>query len=162
MMETLIIIFASILILTGLAGCVLPFLPGPPLSFAGYLLLIFIPESTITIQSLLIWGAIAVLITVLDNFLPYLATKKRGASQAGKVGSIAGLIIGFFIFGPIGMIILPFFGTLAGELLDGKNPNTAVNISLANFIGFLTGIIVKLAVSVIITVKYIIELTEIY
>lgn len=161
-METLIIIFASILIITGIAGCFLPFLPGPPVSFIGYLLLIFVSGSTITAKSLIIWGLIAIGIAVLDNFLPYLATKKKGASQAGKAGSIIGLIVGFFILGPIGMIILPFFGTLIGEIIDGKEFNNAFNISLANFIGFLTGIIVKLAVSLIITVKFIIELFEIY
>lgn len=161
-METLTVIFASILILTGIAGCFLPVLPGPPVSYAGYFLLIFVSGSTITAQSLIIWGLIAVGIAVLDNFLPYLATRRKGASKAGKAGSILGLIIGFFILGPVGMIILPFFGTLIGEIIDGKEFNSAFNISLANFIGFLTGIIVKLAVSLIITIKFIIELFEIY
>lgn len=86
--------------LAGIIGCVVPVLPGPPLSYAGLLLLHFTRFGHFSISFLLIFAGIAILVTVLDYIVPILGTKKYGGSKAGVWGSTIGLLAGMFFFPP--------------------------------------------------------------
>ncbi len=64
----------SVLIILGIIGCVIPVIPGPPLSFVGILLLHFSSYAEFSFEFLLLFGALAVIVTVLDYIVPIWGT----------------------------------------------------------------------------------------
>ena len=96
-MDIVFIIFAGLAILAGLAGSVLPFLPGPPLAWAGLLLLHFSSYEEFS-TSFLIWTAVVTaVITALDYFLPIWTARRSGGARYGQRGALIGMIIGLFV-----------------------------------------------------------------
>ena len=150
-MDTLLIISGIILIIAGIAGCALPVLPGPPLSYAGLLLLHFTGKFEFTGRFLLIWALITVAVTLVDYLIPVWGARKFGASRPGVWGSIIGLLVGMIFFPPFGIIAGPFLGAVAGELLSGKNTSQAFKAGFGSFIGFLAGVMLKLTTSGLMT-----------
>lgn len=153
-METFLIILAIILALVGIAGSVVPGLPGPPLSWAAALVLSFTAAADFSTMFLFVTGAIAAIITVLDYVVPALSTKKFGGSKAGVWGCNVGLILSIvgLPFGPqgiAGVVVWPFVGALVGELLAGKQRREALRAAWGAFVGFLTGTGLKLVYSLI-------------
>lgn len=146
-MDIFLSILAIILLVVGLAGAIIPAIPGPVISYAGLVSLYFSSHHPFTDRFMFIWLAIAIIITVLDNIVPVLGTKKMGGSKKGIWGSIIGLIFGLLFLGPLGILIGPFVGAIVGELIDGKELNLAIKAGLGSFLGFLTGTILKLVFS---------------
>lgn len=153
-MNVTLIIIAVVLALVGIIGSVVPGLPGPPISWAGLLVLSFTTAwadySTLgaTIM-LVITGIIAAVITVLDYTIPSKSTKRHGGSKAGIWGCNIGLIISIIglPFGPqglLGVIFWPFIGALVGELINSKEFNKALRAAWGAFLGFLLGTGLKL------------------
>ena len=141
-------ILAVLIMLAGIAGCILPFLPGPPLSFIALLLLQLKQVSPFTTNFLLIWAGITVVVTLLDYFIPIYGTKKFGGSAYGAWGSAIGLIIGLF-FPPVGIIVGPFAGAFIGEMIASNNSHVAFKAALGSFLGFLVGTLLKLVVCLV-------------
>lgn len=144
-MVTVWIILGIILLLAGIAGCVLPFLPGPPLCFISLLLQQLNDPPAYTARFIWLWAAISVFVTLLDYFIPIVGTKKFGGSKYGMWGCTIGLIAGLW-FGPLGIIIGPFVGAFAGEILANNDSSTAFRSALGSFLGFLLGTLLKLIV----------------
>jgi len=142
-MVTLWIIVGVILFLAGIAGCILPFLPGPPLCFLALLLQQLNSRPPFTAKFLWIWAGITIVVTLLDYFIPIYGTKKFGGSKYGIWGCTIGLIAGLW-FGPLGIIIGPFFGAFIGEVLANNDSGTALKSALGSFLGFLFGTLLKL------------------
>lgn len=143
-MDIALAILAALLILAGLAGSVLPVLPGPPLCWVGLLVLQFTEFVDFTTTFLLVMFAIMVLVTALDYFIPIWGTKRFGGTRAGVRGSIVGLVVGLF-FGPVGIVLGPFLGALAGELLVNQTEmKKALKSATGSFVGFLLGTGIKL------------------
>ena len=149
-MEFLWITIGIILILGGVLGCFIPVLPGPPLAYISLLLLQLSEEKPFTLQFLVIWALAVLVVTVLDYVIPPLATKKLGGSRKGVVGSTIGIIAGIFIFPPWGIIIFPFLGALVGEMMSGQEHRLALKAAMGSFLGFITGVLLKLVVTVMI------------
>ncbi|MDB4583252.1 DUF456 domain-containing protein [Draconibacterium sp.] len=145
--DVVLIVLGSIFIISGILGCVLPIIPGPPLSYVGLLLLHFTEKYSFASKFLIIWAAITIAVYVVDYFIPMWGTKKFGGSKRGIWGSIIGLLIGLFFFPPIGIIIGPFLGAVIGELSAGKDSGTALKSGFGSFMGFLTGTLLKLITS---------------
>jgi uncharacterized protein YqgC (DUF456 family) len=139
-----------ILLLVGVIGCFIPALPGPPLAYVSLLLLQLTEEKPFSTKFLLIWALIVVLVTILDYAIPPYATKKLGGSRNGVVGSTVGIVFGLFIFPPWGIIIFPFLGALVGEVMAGREQKVALKAAFGSFLGFLSGVFLKLAVTAII------------
>jgi len=131
----------------GIAGCLLPMLPGPPLSYLGLIAIHFSSKIDFSSKFLIYWGIIVILVSILDYVIPIWGTKYFGGSKYGVWGSMAGLLAGLFI-PPVGIIIGPFLGAVVGEMLAGNKQN-ALKAGFGSFIGFLAGTIVKLLVSLI-------------
>ncbi len=150
--------------LLGLIGCLLPILPGPPLSFVGVLILHFTKFADFSPRLLLLLGLFALIVQILDYIVPAWGTKKFGGSKYGTWGSIIGLIAGLFFLipiGPFGIITIlggPFLGAFIGEKLAGRDSNAALRAAFGSFIGFLTGTFMKLVCSSVITVYYVMAL----
>ena len=137
---------ALVLIGVGVAGTVLPALPGAPLVFGGLLLAAWIDDfqkvGYVTVGAL----AVLTLITVAVDVLASVAGAKRvGASRAGLIGSALGTVLGLF-FGFGGLIVGPFAGALIGELSARRGLYSAGRVAVATWVALLFAIVVKLAV----------------
>ncbi|MCB0486942.1 MAG: DUF456 domain-containing protein [Cyclobacteriaceae bacterium] len=146
-MEVLWIVISSLLMLAGLVGCILPLIPGPPLSYAALLLLQLTSTAIFSTRFLVIWAIVVVVVTALDYVVPLYGTKRFGGTRYGIWGCAIGLIVGLW-FGPIGIILGPFFGAFIGEWMGHRNGDQALRAALGSFFGFLFGTLVKLVVSV--------------
>lgn len=146
-MDTLLIILGLLCLIGGLLGCVIPMLPGPPLAYAGMLLLHFTDKVQFTTTQLLAWLAIVGIVQLLDYLVPLIGTKYSGGSQWGTRGCLAGTIVGLF-FMPWGLIIGPFAGAFIGELLGGKETVQALKSGFGSLLGFVFGTLIKCIVCV--------------
>lgn len=145
-------IVALLLSVVGVVGCVVPILPGVPICYVGILLCQWV-EPVFSTEQLVLWGVAAVGVTLLDNFLPAVMTKKFGGSKAATRGSLVGIVVGLFA-GPVGIILGPFFGALIGELThDGSNSARAFKVAFGSFAAFICGTGVKLVVAIYLTAK---------
>ena len=142
-MDVLLLIIAIVLLLGGLAGAVLP-IPGPPLSFIGLICLQYSKYASFREDLLIVLGVLTVAITILDYYSPIWFTKRFGGSRRGSIGAIIGLIVGLFFMGPF-FIFGPFLGALVGELSTGVKFNKALRPALGSFVGFLAGVVMKVA-----------------
>ncbi len=157
-MDYVLIFVAGILIVLGLLGCILPVIPGPPLSFGGLLILHYTRWGLIDSKILLWLGIAAAVATILDYILPVWATKKFGGTKRGVWGATLGLVVGLFFFPPFGIIIGPFVGAFVGEMSSNQNHRFALKSALGSFIGFLLGTGLKFAVSGVVTYYFVMEL----
>jgi len=146
------------LMIVGIVGCVLPVIPGPPLSFVGLLLLHFSKYAEFSFEFLMIFGSIAVIVTVLDYIVPIWGTKKFGGSKSGMWGAGIGLVIGIFVLPPLGIIVGPFAGAVIGEALTGKKAAGAFRAGLGSLLGLMMGVGLKLAASLAMTFYFVKEL----
>ena len=119
-MNVLLAVLAFLLLLAGLVGSVLPVIPGPPLGYAGLLLLQWSGYGNFSTRFLIIWAVIAAAVTVMDFILPAWMTKWFGGSKAAVLGSTLGLAAGIFFLPPIGLLVGPFAGALIGELIHNQ------------------------------------------
>jgi uncharacterized protein YqgC (DUF456 family) len=142
-MDIVWLILGLILMLVGLAGCILPFLPGPPLCYAALLIQQLQSSPPYETKFLVIWAIVTVVITGLDYVIPLYGTKKFGGTKYGMWGCVIGLVGGLWL-GPLGIIIGPFVGAFAGELIGNANSNRAFQAALGSFVGFLLGTLLKL------------------
>jgi len=156
-MDILLLIAGIGCLLTGLAGAVLP-LPGPPLSFAGLILLHISKFAEFSNPVLYTLGIATVVIAILDYYIPIWGTKKFGGTKYGAIGATVGLIVGFFFIPAIGMFIGTFLGALLGELIGGTKFNLALKSAIGSFVGFLTGIVVKVILCLVMIGYAVVEL----
>jgi len=156
MSDYLLLILGILLIILGIIGCLVPVLPGPPFSFLGIIFLNFSRFGDFTTAALITLGAIAVAVTILDFIVPVWGTKKFGGSKYGTRGATVGVIIGLFL-GPLGIIFGAFIGAFAGEMIFKDDINYAIKASMGSLLGFLTGIGLKLAASLIMTFYFVKE-----
>jgi uncharacterized protein YqgC (DUF456 family) len=156
MSDYILLVIAIILMLLGIIGCLVPVLPGPPLSYFGLILLHITRFADFSSTILIVLAAIAVVVTILDYIVPVWGTKKFGGSKYGTRGATVGLIIGLFL-GPVGIIIGPFIGAVVGELIFKDDMKYALRAGFGSLLGFLTGIGLKLAASFIITFYFVKE-----
>lgn len=142
-MDVVWLVVSIVLMVGGIAGCLLPFLPGPPLSFIALLVMQLRSDPPFEARFLWIWAGITVIVTVLDYIIPVYGTRKFGGTSYGVWGCTIGLLVGIFV-PPWGLIIGPFVGAFVGELLANSNTENAWKAALGSFIGFLFGTLLKL------------------
>lgn len=150
-MDIFLLILGFILMLIGILGSFLPILPGPPVSWAGLLLLILTTAVPNDWWFLVTTGLVALLVVALDYVIPALGTKKFGGSKSGMIGTVVGLLFAiiFPILGIFGIIIWPFIGALVGELINKADQKTALKAAFGSFVGFITGTFLKFLVTII-------------
>ena len=158
-MDLLISILAILAGVIGIAGSIIPGLPGPPVSWVGLLLLYIwgngsdIVGNPLTLSSLIVWGVIMVAVSVIDYIVPMFFTKVTGGSRYAERGALVGLIAGI-ILTPVGMILGSFLGAFLFELYyTRKGAAQALKAAFGSFLGFITGTGLKTIVSVIIMWK---------
>lgn len=142
-MDVLWLVLGVILMLVGLAGCILPFLPGPPLCYLALLIQQLQSSPPYSTKFLLVWAGIAVVITGMDYVIPLYGTKRFGGTKYGMWGCVIGLLAGLWL-GPLGIIAGPFVGAFVGELVGNSNSDHALRAAFGSFVGFVMGTLLKL------------------
>ncbi|MBC7709274.1 MAG: DUF456 domain-containing protein [Rhizobacter sp.] len=137
-------IAAVLLIIVGLAGTVLPALPGTILVLGGIVLSAWLDDFTrVKWWVVTIIAVLAVAAWVTDYLATIMGAKKAGASTLAIVGAALGTIAGIFM-GLIGVLFMPFVGAVIGELIAQKNVKQAAKVGFATWLGLLIGTVVKL------------------
>jgi uncharacterized protein len=146
-MENILLFVVSLfLILAGLAGVILPLLPGGIfVSWLGYFIFaVFTHFQKISLASTLIFLGVAVIVSIFDFLVPFLGAKKYQASKYGMLGAFLGSVFGVLVFGIPGLVIGPLAGAALGELFARKKPEEAAKTALGVLVGFLAGALVKI------------------
>lgn len=146
--EPLLWALAALLTAIGLAGVVLPLLPGAPLLFAGLLVVAWIDNfAYVGAGTLVVLGVMAILIYVCDFAGSALGAKRYGASRRAIAGAAIGGIVGIF-FGLVGILLGPFVGAVVGELSLRRDIAAATRAGLGASIGLALAAAAKLALGV--------------
>ena len=145
-MELLIII----LFLIGIAGAVLPVLPGSLITAAALAAGMY-KAGSFTFNTRL-WVIVGVVVFVADYFLPSILTKLGGGSKRAAIGSGIGLVVGL-ITGPF-MIVGALLGAFIGEYLEQKDAGQSLKSAFMAVLGLLTGIVTKLAYAIAMPILY--------
>lgn len=145
LLQTGYFVLAGILILVGLAGAVVPILPGVPLVFGGMWLAAWADGYRhIGALTLIVLGILAVLALLVDFVAGVLGAKRVGASTRALWGASIGMLAGLFFSLP-GLLLGPFLGALVGELSAGRKLDHAARVGIGTWIGLLFGTLAKLA-----------------
>jgi hypothetical protein len=153
-MDYVLLGLAIVMMIVGIAGCLLPVLPGPPLTYLGLVVLHFTKFGPVSTKLFIILGVVAIVVTVIDYIVPIWGTRQFGGSKYGMRGAAVGLVIGLFL-GPFGIIAGPFIGAVVGELLFKDDIKYALKAGFGSLLGFLTGVGLKLAASLLMTFYFV-------
>tara|TARA_R110000850_G_scaffold190308_4_gene316242 strand:+ start:16288 stop:16785 length:498 start_codon:yes stop_codon:yes gene_type:complete len=148
-MDIFLLFLSLILVLLGIAGSILPVLPGPITGWLGLLVFHLAKVVPMNYTFLIITFIVAVMIFILDYIIPAVGTKRFGGSRYGMIGAMIGLLVGIVIPIPFGIIIGTFAGAFLGEFLNTKNRQNALRAAFGSFIGFLVSTFMQLFVSVV-------------
>jgi len=151
-----LIILGFIFILTGIIGCVIPGIAGPPFSFLALICLSIEKNwEPFSARLLIVLGILTVLVQALDYLLPAVGAKKFGATKYGFWGTIIGMFLGIFFVPPFGIIFGAFLGAILGEIIAGKEASQALRAGWGVFAGVMTGMALKLILAGVMTFYFI-------
>jgi len=140
-------LLAFVLVATGLAGLVLPVMPGAPLLFAGLLVAAWAENfSYVGLWTLVTLAVLALLTYGVDLWATMVGVKKFGASKRAVIGAVIGSIAGVFLGFP-GVIFGPFIGAVIGELLAQRSLTAATRAGMGATVGLVLGAALKLALA---------------
>lgn len=146
-MDLFLYVLAAALIVGGVAGSILPILPGVPMIFGGIWLAAAVDEYRhLGWGWLVAIGVVAALGIAVDFVAGSLGAKKIGASPRALWGAGIGTTIGMF-FGLPGLLIGPFAGAVVGELWSGKSILRSTHVGVSTWFGMLLGIVAKVVLS---------------
>ena len=151
---------AILLFLLGLAGVVLPVLPGTILIYAGMILYgLLTGFKTLTANFFLLQGMALVLTFFIDYLAAVVGTNRYGGSRYASWGVIIGAVVGIIFFGPFGFIIGPFCGAVIAEMIFGrKSLEKAIQAGFGTLIGLVGGTILKLIIGLLMIVSFFIAI----
>ena len=148
-MEYLLYLGALALIAVGLAGTVIPAIPGLPIIFAGSWLIGWASGyELISVTAVVILALLAAVGIGIDILAQILGAKRAGASRAGLWGAVIGTVVGL-VTGIWGIVFFPLIGAVIGEIMAGRDMLKAGTVGLATWIGMAVGIGVKIALAFI-------------
>ena len=137
-MEIFFSLLASLFILIGIIGVIVPALPGIALCYMGILLHYFLGLGTIAWTWLLIFGVLTIFTLILNYVIPLRTARKYGGSKWGDIGGLVGTFVGFlWIPVPFGFLIGMFAGVFLGEYIQSKQAKIAFKATQGALIGFL-------------------------
>ncbi len=140
-------ILSAALIVLGLAGTLLPALPGTAFVLAGIVLGAWIDDftrvggwalSVITVMAIAAW--------VLDYIAGLVGARRAGASPQAVLGAAIGTVVGLFM-GLVGVLFLPLVGAALGEWLARRDSEAAVRVGIATWLGLMVGLLAKVVLA---------------
>jgi uncharacterized protein len=146
--QNLSYVLAALLVLVGLAGVLLPALPGLPLVFAGLLLAAWAGGfEQIHVATVVVLGLLTLLSFAVDFWATAHGARRVGASRKALVGAVLGTFVGLFVFPPFGLFAGPFVGALLGELLHGRELRQAAKVGFGTWLGIVLAVVLKLGLA---------------
>lgn len=146
---TLLWVLCVALILLGVAGTVLPFLPGTVLVWGGIVLGAWIDDfARVGTTTVVVVSVLAVLAWALDYVAGLMGAQKAGASKQALLGAAVGTVVGLFM-GLVGVLFMPLAGAAIGEYVARKDQNRAVKVGVATWVGIMVGLIAKVVLAFI-------------
>lgn len=147
MSDTLLWFASTGLILLGMAGTVLPALPGTALVLAGIVLGAWIDNFTrVGWGTLAVIGALALIAWVLDYSAGLIGAARAGASRWALFGAAVGMVAGLFM-GFVGVLFMPLVGAAIGEFIARRDQQRAVEVGVSTWIGILLGLLAKVVIA---------------
>jgi uncharacterized protein YqgC (DUF456 family) len=144
---TLLWLVSAALIVLGLAGTVLPVLPGTVLVWGGILLGAWIDDFTrVGVVTVVVVSVLAVLAWGLDYAAGLMGARHAGASKQALLGAAVGTVVGLFM-GLVGVLFMPLVGAAVGEYLARQDHTRAVKVGLATWVGIMVGLIAKVVLA---------------
>lgn len=146
-MELLLLICAIALGVAGVVGSVVPVMPGVLLGYAGILCAFFRQGTSLSLAAVLVWLAVAIVVTAADFYLPAYMTRRFGGSRAATRGAMAGLIAGMFLL-PLSVLASTFAGAVIGEMVSNRcDFRRALKAGFGSFMSFIVGTGLKVVVT---------------
>lgn len=147
---------ALLVMIIGLAGTVLPVLPGIPLIFVAILgYAFYIHFTLLKIWFILIMGLLTAVSLGVDYLSSVYGAKRYGASRVGIWGAVIGGVLGLVFLPPIGIVVGPLLGAVVGELMGGKRVEHALSIGWGTFVGMLGGAVLKIVIGLIMILAFV-------
>ena len=147
MTDVVLWVLSIALITVGIAGTVLPALPGTALVLGGIMLGAWVDDFTrVGVGTLAVIAAIAVLAWVLDYVAGLLGARRAGASRQALIGAALGTVLGLFM-GLVGVLFLPLVGAAVGEYLARKNQRQALTVGVSTWLGIMAGLVAKVVLA---------------
>ncbi|RDJ00522.1 DUF456 domain-containing protein [Dyella solisilvae] len=146
-MDIALYLLATLLIIGGVVGNIVPALPGIPMIFGGIWLAAAVDQYRhVGVVWLVVIGALAAMGIIVDFVSATLGAKRVGASPRALTGAGLGTLVGMFLGIP-GLLLGPFVGALIGELASGTSVLRSAHVGAATWLGLLCGVLVKLVLS---------------
>ena len=146
---TLLWVLCVALIVLGLAGTVLPLLPGTVLVWGGIVVGAWIDDfARVGTTTVVVVSVLAVLAWALDYVAGLMGAKKAGASKQALLGAAVGTVVGLFM-GLVGVLFMPLVGAAIGEYLARKDQTRAVKVGVSTWVGIMVGLIAKVVLAFI-------------
>lgn len=151
---TTALVVAALVMLAGVAGTILPSIPGLPLIWLAALAYGYYEGFESITWSYLGWTlAIVIAAAVAEHYARAWGAKRFGAGSRGAWGAVIGSVIGLF-FMPIGLVLGPFLGAALFELIGGRPWNEAARAGWGGLIGVLGGIVVNFILALTLFVSF--------
>jgi uncharacterized protein YqgC (DUF456 family) len=147
MNDILLWTLSVLLIVVGLAGTVLPALPGTLFVLAGIMLGAWVDDFTrVGTASLVVVSVLAVIAWVLDFVAGLLGAQRVGASRQAVFGAALGTVAGLFM-GLVGVLFMPLVGAAIGELIAQRDQRRALHVGVATWLGIMVGLVAKVVIA---------------
>lgn len=156
--ETIALILALIFILLGVAGTIIPLLPGIPLIFISIAAYGWYEGfHVINTHFLVIMAALTILSLLVNYLSTAFGASYFGSSKNGVWGAIIGTFLGLIIFPPVGIFLGPWLGAAIGEFTVCKDINRAMKSGIGSVIGLFSGIIFNMLLALVMLVAFLIK-----
>ncbi|WOO41814.1 DUF456 domain-containing protein [Rubellicoccus peritrichatus] len=151
--NTWAMIVASIFIITGVVGTLLPIIPGVVIVWFGILIYKLWDPAGISWTLVFVCGGLAILAQILDFVCSYYGARRFGATWRGGVGALLGAIFGPFLLGPVitpigGLIVGPIAGAVVGELSAGRTAKESGKAGVGTVVGGIVSALLKMVIAV--------------
>ena len=151
-------VLSAVLVLVGLAGTVLPLLPGTLLVWAGLLLGAWIDDFTrVSALTIVFITLLAVLAWALDFVAGLMGAKRAGAAKLALVGAAVGTVVGIFM-GLVGVLFMPLVGAAIGQYWAQRDQQRAAKVAFATWLGLMLGMVAKVVISFVMVGIFLIAL----
>ena len=147
METTLLWILSVVLIVAGLAGTILPVLPGTLLVWGGIVVGAWIDDFTrVSVTTVVVITVLALVAWALDYVAGLLGAQRAGASRQALIGAAIGTVVGIFM-GLVGVLFMPLVGAAVGEYLARRDQWRAAKVGVATWIGIMLGLLAKVVMA---------------
>jgi len=143
----LVWVLAALLMLAGVAGSVLPALPGAPLILVAAVLHRWLLPGYVSLWTIAALAVLAVVTVVIDAACGIFGVQKFGGGRWAMLGAGVGAAIGLFL-GPVGLILGAVAGAVICEMaFDRKALNDALKAGVGAGIGMIVGTVLRLGLA---------------